>query len=58
MNCEKAAHKDKKKMVQQNMSFMKNTVRKISTVKMSHSAVLQPFFAISTGYTTTTLYHF
>jgi hypothetical protein len=58
MNCEKAAHKEKKKMVQQNMNFMRTTVRKISTVEMSHSPVLQPLFAISTGYTTTTLYHF
>jgi hypothetical protein len=58
MNCEKAAQKDKKEMVQQNMGFMRTTVRKISTVEMSHSAISQPFFAISTGYTTTTLYHF
>jgi hypothetical protein len=58
MNCEKAAQKDKKKMVQQNMGFMRTTVRKISTVEMSHSPVSQPVFAISTGYTTTTLYHF
>jgi hypothetical protein len=58
MNCEEAAHTEKKKMVQQNMNFMRTTVRKISTVEMSHSPVLQPLFAISTGYTTTTLYHF
>jgi hypothetical protein len=58
MNCEKAAQKRQKKKVPHNMGFIRTTVRKISTVEMSHSPVLQPVFAISTGYTTTTLYHF
>jgi hypothetical protein len=58
MNCEKAAKKRKNQMVQQNIGFMRTITRKISTVEMSHSPVSQPVFAISTGYTTTTLYHF
>ncbi|MCI0412880.1 hypothetical protein L0222_08785 [bacterium] len=58
MNCEKAARKSEKKKIQQNQGLMRAGMRKISTTEMSPGAVSQPFFAISTGYTTTTLYHF
>lgn len=58
MNCEKAMKNREEKRVQQNIGFMRTGMQKFSTMKMSHSTISQPFFAISTGYTTTTLYHF
>ncbi len=58
MNCEKSAKNIKRERLQQYLDLMRTTTREISTTEMSHSSVLEPFFAFSTGYTTTTLYHF
>jgi hypothetical protein len=58
MTCEKAAEKVEKKRIQQNQAFMRTGTQEFSTMKMSHSPDSKAFFAISTGYTTTTLYHF